>query len=116
MSCIFCKIVAGEIPSKVVYEDELIYVFHDIQPVRPVHLLVIPKKHIDSLAEVQAEDEAILGRMLSVASKLAVQAGAPKGFRTVINTGEYGGQEVYHLHMHIIGDTKPLGGMVKRDS
>ncbi|MDR1848811.1 MAG: histidine triad nucleotide-binding protein [Zoogloeaceae bacterium] len=110
--CIFCKIIQGEIPSKKAFEDDLVYAFHDIHPLRPTHLLVIPKRHIASLAEVGAEDEPVLGRMLSVAHRLAKEHGSPNGFRSIINTGLVGGQEVAHLHLHILGDTKPVGVMV----
>lgn len=109
--CIFCKIVAGKIPSKKVYEDEDIYVFHDIAPWAPVHFLMIPKAHIPSLAQVGPEHEALLGRMMVLAPKLAAQAGCnpyPQGgFRLVSNTGTEGGQEVHHLHIHIMGGARP---------
>jgi histidine triad (HIT) family protein len=111
--CIFCKIARGEIPSRMVYEDELVYAFHDIHPLRPTHVLVIPRKHIASLAEVTPADEVVLGRLLSVAPRLAVENGSPDGFRVIINTGKIGGQEVPHLHVHILGDrTTPVGCMV----
>jgi histidine triad (HIT) family protein len=109
-NCIFCKIVRGEIPSKKAYEDELVLAFHDIRPVAPVHVLVIPKTHIASLAECGMEHQAVLGRMLALAPRLARELGATQGFRTLINTGRDGRQEVYHLHMHVIGgrDTGPM--------
>lgn len=113
-NCIFCKIVAGDIPSKKVYEDELVFAFHDIHPQRPVHILVIPKKHITSLQEATAADEPILGRILSVANRLATEAGSPDGFRVIINNGEIGCQEVPHLHAHIVGGDQPVGPMLKR--
>jgi histidine triad (HIT) family protein len=113
-NCIFCKIVAGEIPSKKIYEDELVYAFHDIHPQRPVHLLVIPKHHLGSLQDATAVDEPALGRMLSVANKLATDAGSPGGFRVIINNGEIGCQEVPHLHAHIVGGDQPVGPMLKR--
>ena len=113
--CIFCKIAQGEIPSKKVYEDELVYAFHDIHPLRPTHILVIPKKHIASLAEAGAEDEAILGRMLAISHKLAADNGSAEGFRAIINTGRIGGQEVPHLHLHILGGTEPVGAMVSKN-
>ncbi|MDR2259891.1 MAG: histidine triad nucleotide-binding protein [Azoarcus sp.] len=115
MRCIFCKIVAGEIPSRKVYEDDLIYAFHDIHPLRPTHILVIPRKHIASLAEVSAADEPVLGRLLSVAQKLAAENGSAGGFRCIINTGRIGGQEVPHLHVHILGGPEPVGPMVTHD-
>ena len=109
-SCLFCKIVRGEIPSKRAYEDELVLAFHDIRPIAPVHVLVIPKAHVASLAECGAEHAAVLGRMLAVAPRLARELGATEGFRTIVNTGRDGRQEVYHLHMHVIGgrDTGPM--------
>ncbi|MDH5204310.1 MAG: histidine triad nucleotide-binding protein [Hylemonella sp.] len=109
--CIFCKIVAGKIPSKKVYEDEEIYVFHDIEPWAPVHFLMIPKNHIPSMAQVGAEHAGMLGRMLALAPKLALQEGCnpyPEGgFRIICNTGVEGGQEVQHLHIHVIGGARP---------
>ncbi len=109
-SCLFCKIVRGEIPSKRAYEDDLVLAFHDIRPVAPVHVLVIPKVHVASLAECGTEHVAVLGRMLAVAPRLARELGATDGFRTIVNTGRDGRQEVYHLHMHVIGgrDTGPM--------
>ncbi|MDR1367929.1 MAG: histidine triad nucleotide-binding protein [Candidatus Accumulibacter sp.] len=109
----FCRIVKGEIPSQRVYEDEEIYAFKDIHPVRPVHILVIPKRHIASLSDVGETDRAVLGRILCEANRLAVENGSPDGFRLIINTGRVGQQEVRHLHAHIIGGTLPLGPMVR---
>jgi len=108
--CIFCKIVRGAIPAKRAYEDELVLAFHDIRPVAPVHVLVIPKVHIASLAECGPDHQAVLGRMLAVAPRLARELGATDGFRTLVNTGRDGRQEGYHLHMHVIGgrDTGPM--------
>lgn len=105
--CLFCKIVKKEIPSTTVYEDEEIIAFRDINPVAPVHVLVIPKKHISSLVDLKPEDEAIIGRIYSVINKIAKQEGIDeKGFRVVVNCGEDGGQEVKHLHFHLIGGKK----------
>lgn len=101
--CIFCKIARGEIPSKKVYEDDEIFAFHDIHPVAPVHFMLIPKLHIASLMEADASHAALLGRMLLLAPQLAREQGLDNGFRTVINTGKGGGQEVFHLHVHVIG-------------
>lgn len=112
--CIFCKIIAGKIPSKKVFEDEDIFAFHDIHPVAPVHFMVIPKLHIDSLAQVEPGHQMLLGKMLALGSRLALEQGCGDGWRTVINTGRVGRQEVYHLHMHIIGGTEVLPGMIKR--
>ena len=112
--CIFCKIVAGNIPAQKVYEDDEIFAFKDIQPQRPVHVLVIPKKHIASLADARPEDTAVLGKILAKANEIAVSQGSPEGFRVIINTGRVGQQEVPHLHAHIVGGTEPVGPMLKR--
>ena len=112
--CLFCKIVAGTIPSQKVYEDELILAFKDIHPARPVHILVVPKRHITSLATVAPEDAEVLGQMLIKANEIAVAQGSPDGFRVIINTGHIGQQEVPHLHMHIVGGPEPVGPMLKR--
>ncbi|MDR2689053.1 MAG: histidine triad nucleotide-binding protein [Azoarcus sp.] len=112
--CIFCKIVAGEIPSKKVFEDDLVYAFHDIHPLRPTHILLIPKRHITSLAHVGVEDEPVLGRMLAVAHEIAAKNGSVDGFRAIINTGRIGGQEVPHLHLHIVGGGQPVGPMLTK--
>lgn len=101
--CIFCKIVAGSIPSRKVYEDEEFLAFHDINPVAPVHFMIVPKAHVDSLAACGEAHAAMLGRLFLLAPRLAREQGLPDGFRTVINTGRAGGQEVFHLHVHIIG-------------
>jgi len=102
-SCIFCKIVRGEIPSKKVHEDDDFFVFHDIRPIAPVHFLVIPKRHVESLAHFEASDSDLIGRMLLLGARLAPAQGLSGGFRTMINTGEGGGQEVFHVHAHIFG-------------
>lgn len=112
--CIFCKIAAGAIPAARVYEDEQLLAFKDIAPQRPVHILVIPKKHITSLATVSAEDAPLLGQMLAKAHEIALAQGSPAGFRVIINTGEIGQQEVQHLHMHILGGPQPVGPMVQK--
>jgi histidine triad (HIT) family protein len=114
-NCLFCKIVRGEIPSSKVYEDADILAFHDIHPIAPVHFMIIPKQHIASLAESNMSHQAILGKMLAVAPRLAREQGSPDGFRLIINTGRVGRQEVYHLHVHIIGGPDALGPMVKRN-
>jgi histidine triad (HIT) family protein len=101
--CIFCKIVAGQIPSRKIYEDDAILAFHDIHPKAPVHFLVIPKSHIDSLTDCQTGDGELLAKMLLKVPELAREAGCANGYRTVINTGPDGGQEVYHLHLHVLG-------------
>ena len=112
--CLFCKIARGEIPSRKVYEDDHVFAFHDINPARPMHLLVIPKSHITSLQSVEPGDEPVLGRMLSVARQLASENGSPEGFRVIINNGRIGGQEVPHLHAHIVGGPEPVGPMLKQ--
>lgn len=105
--CIFCKIVKREIPSNIVYEDSEIIAFRDINPVAPIHILVIPKKHITSLIDLNEKDELLIGRIYTVINKIAKQEGiAEKGFRVVANCGEDGGQEVKHLHFHILGGKK----------
>ena len=113
-NCIFCKIVRGEIPAKKVYEDAEILAFHDIQPVAPVHFLIIPKVHIPSLMEADAGHHAVLGKCLAMAGNLARQEGAGEGFRTIINTGRIGRQEVYHVHIHVIGGPQVLPPMIVR--
>ena len=106
-NCIFCKIIKREIPSSIVYEDEEIIAFRDVNPVAPIHILVIPKKHINSLIDLKQEDEKVIGRIYTVINKIANQEGIDKrGFRVVVNCGEDGGQEVKHLHFHIIGGKK----------
>jgi len=105
--CIFCKIVAGQIPSRKVFEDNELLAFHDIHPWAPVHVLIIPKLHLATLTEVGPEHEAMLGRMMALAPRLMKELGVSNGFRTLINTGPDGGQEVYHLHMHVMGGPRP---------
>jgi histidine triad (HIT) family protein len=110
-NCIFCKIAAGTIPSRKVYEDDEIFVFHDINPWAPVHFLMIPKLHIPSMAQAEPEHAALLGRMMVLAPQLALANGCrpyPEGgFRIVTNTGAEGGQEVHHLHLHVMGGPRP---------
>jgi histidine triad (HIT) family protein len=110
-NCIFCKIVKGEIPSRKVYEDDELLAFHDINPAAPVHFLLIPKKHIDSLQNVTAADVPLLGRMQVLIHELAQEQGCrpgPEGgFRVVVNNGVEGGQEVPHLHYHVLGGSRP---------
>ncbi|NPA32600.1 MAG: histidine triad nucleotide-binding protein [Aquificae bacterium] len=107
--CIFCKIIRGELPSKKVYEDEQVYAFHDINPVAPVHVLIVPKKHIPSVHHLTPEDEQLVGHMFLVAKQIANELGvAPdenmnKGYRLVFNVGKDAGQTVFHLHLHLIG-------------
>ena len=106
-NCIFCKIVAGQIPAGKVFEDDQVLAFHDIHPWAPVHVLVIPKRHIVSMVEVVPEDQALLGHMMVLAPRLMRELGVVNGFRHVINTGPDGRQEVQHLHMHVIGGPRP---------
>ena len=106
-NCIFCKIVAGQIPSKKAYEDEELLAFHDINPWAPVHVLIIPKAYIATLYDAEPGDQALLGRMMGLAPRLMRELGVDDGFRTIVNTGPNGGQEVYHLHMHVMGGPRP---------
>lgn len=105
--CIFCKIVAGQVPARRVYEDENLLAFPDINPAAPVHLLVVPKTHLVNLDEASAEHQVLLGNMLLLAPRLARQGGATNGYRVVFNNGADGGQEVFHMHMHILGGPRP---------
>ena len=107
--CIFCRIVAGEIPSKKIYEDEVMLAFHDINPAAPIHFLMIPKKHLVNLYDADIREQALLGKMLGMAGQLAREQGCDDGFRVVINNGRVGRQEVYHLHIHVMGGPEPLG-------
>jgi histidine triad (HIT) family protein len=106
-TCIFCKIVAGQIPSRKVFEDGDLLAFHDIQPWAPVHVLIIPKLHLASHYDVLPEHQPFLGRMLALAPQLMRELGVTNGFRTLINTGPDGRQEVPHLHMHVMGGPRP---------
>ena len=113
-NCIFCKIARGEIPCKKVYEDEEILGFHDINPQATVHFMLMPKKHIASLADATMEDAGMLGRLLALSGRLAREQGSPDGYRTIINTGRIGRQDVMHLHVHVIGGSEPLGRMLPK--
>lgn len=106
-NCIFCRIVAGQIPSKKAHEDDELLAFHDIHPWAPVHVLVIPKQHVPSLYDVGPEHDPLLGRMMGLAPKLMRQLGVTNGFRVLVNTGEDGRQEVPHLHLHVMGGPRP---------
>lgn len=107
--CLFCKIVKGEVPSTKVYEDEEILAFKDINPAAPIHILVIPKKHITSLTYIEKEDEALIGKIYRVINKIAEENGFKEnGFRVIVNCGKDGGQEVMHLHFHLLAG-KQLG-------
>ena len=112
--CIFCKIARGEIPSKKIYEDEEIFAFHDINPVAPVHILIVTKREIPTVNDVTAEDEAALGRLFTAAAKIAAENDiAASGYRLIVNCNRDGGQEVFHIHMHLLGGRK-LGPMLKQ--
>lgn len=105
--CIFCKIIKGEIPSQKVYEDEEILAFKDINPAAPIHILVIPKKHITSLAKMEKEDEIIVGKIYGVINKIAQKEGfKEQGYRVIVNCGKDAGQEVMHLHFHLLAGQK----------
>jgi len=110
-NCLFCKIIAGKIPSKKVYEDEYVYAFHDIAPWAPVHFLMVPKLHIPSMAQITLEHSALMGHLMALAPKLALEQGCRPypdgGYRIVTNTGSEGGQEVHHLHFHVMGGPRP---------
>ncbi|MEO8938629.1 MAG: histidine triad nucleotide-binding protein [Burkholderiaceae bacterium] len=112
--CLFCKIAAGSIPARKAYEDDEFLAFHDINPAAPVHVLVIPKIHIESLADCEGRHAELLGRMVGLAPRIAREQGVgydgpdgASGFKTIFNTGRGGGQEVYHLHLHILGGARP---------
>ena len=114
MSTIFSKIIAKEIPADIVYEDDLVLAFRDIAPQAPVHILIIPKKEIPTANDVEAADEAVLGRLFTVAARIASDEGIARGgYRLIVNCNEDGGQEVFHLHMHILGG-RSLGPMLAR--
>ena len=111
---IFSKIIRGEIPADIVYSDDLVTAFRDVRPLAPTHVLVVPNVVIPTLADVSADDEAVLGRMLRVAAEIAEKDGiARDGYRVMINCRDHGGQEVYHLHLHLMGG-RPLGRMLPR--
>lgn len=113
MSNVFAKIVRGEIPADIVYQDQQVTAFRDVDPVAPVHILIVPNKEIASLDDLEQQDQVLAGKMLLVAQMLARQEGvAEDGYRLVINSGPHGGQEVAHLHLHLLGG-RPLGPMVR---
>ncbi len=113
VDCIFCKIVAGEIPSTRLYQDESVTAFRDIHPVAPTHILIVPKKHLASINEVELQDELLVGHLFTVARKLAEQEKIQQsGYRLILNTGPDAGQEVFHLHLHLLGGQRmrhPMG-------
>lgn len=109
MDCLFCKIINKEIPADIIYEDEHVIAFNDISPQAPTHALIIPRKHIATLNDIQAEDEALVGHMVKTAATIAKQLGFDEnGYRTVFNCNPHGGQTVYHIHLHLLGG-KPMG-------
>ena len=110
-TCLFCRIARGEVPSRLVHEDHEVVVFHDIHPAAPVHLLIVPRRHIESLIDAREEDQALLGKMLLLAPRLAREQGATDGFRVVANNGAGGGQEIFHLHLHVLGGPRPWRSM-----
>jgi histidine triad (HIT) family protein len=112
--CIFCRIVRGEIPSRKVYEDDDVLAFHDINPLAPVHFMIVPKRHIASLADATPDDAGVLGRIMALCGRLAREQGSPDGFRTIVNTGRVGRQDVMHVHVHVIGGPDRLGPMIAR--
>ena len=113
---IFSKIIRKEIPADVLYQDDLVTVFRDINPVAPTHVLIVPNKLIPTVDDIETEDEAAMGRMLTVAKKIAREEGISEdGYRLIINCKEHGNQEVLHIHMHLVGG-RPLGGMIKREA
>ncbi len=103
--CIFCKIISGAIPCKKIYEDDEVIAFHDIKPMAKVHFLIVPKLHVETLKDCDTSHQQLLGKMLLLAPKLAAEQGL-KGFKTLINTGKEGGQEVFHIHIHVFGGGK----------
>jgi histidine triad (HIT) family protein len=116
MTTIFARIIARELPADIVYQDELVTAFRDINPVAPTHILIVPNKSIPTVNDLTDEDTAVAGRMMLVAKKLAEQEGiAADGYRLIVNCNEHGGQEVFHLHLHLVGG-RPLGPMVLRPS
>jgi histidine triad (HIT) family protein len=105
--CVFCKIVSGEIPTEFLYEDDFVVAFRDLHPIAPVHILVIPKRHIESVADFKETDEKLAGRMIIVAQKIAEDLKiSEKGYKLLFRVGEHGGQEVRHVHLHLIGGAK----------
>lgn len=112
MDCVFCQIISGKLPAKLIYQDSRVVAFPDINPVTPTHILIVPKKHVQSLAHLPEDKMSIMGHMVKVAARLARDAGiAENGYRLVINSGKEGGQVVPHLHMHLLGGRRLTNGM-----
>lgn len=115
MSCIFCKIVSKEIPTKIIYENETVLAFNDINPMAPEHILVIPKRHIESIDDLSSNDKDITSSMFEAAREIAnVRNLSEYGYRVIINNGKAAGQEVFHLHLHILGGKEKLGPMLAK--
>ena len=112
--CIFCKIVRGEVPATKVYEDADVLAFRDIHPQAPVHFMLIPKRHIGSLADATPDDAGVLGKIMALTGRLAREQGSPDGFRLIVNNGRIGRQDVMHVHVHVVGGPTPLGAMLPR--
>ncbi len=112
-NCIFCKIVKGDIPSRKVYEDDDVFAFHDLNPLAAVHFMVIPKEHVPSMAQLTDAHRPVMGKIMTLAPRLAQEQGCSDGFRTIVNTGKHGRQDVQHLHVHILGG-EPLPLMLVR--
>ena len=102
-TCIFCNIVQGQAPARIVYQDDDVTAFHDVNPQAPVHILIIPNRHIPSVAHVEPQDQTVLGQLFAVARQIAEQQNVADGYRLVINTGPSAGQSVFHLHVHLLG-------------
>ena len=113
-NCIFCKIIKKEIPNRTVYEDDDILAFHDINPAAKVHFLMIPKTHIATMAELEDQHQHVMGKIMTLAPKLAKQEGCTDGFRLIVNNGNHGRQEVPHIHIHVIGGELLPGMIVRR--
>jgi len=108
MSCLFCKVAAGQLPSTEVYQDDQVYAFADINPKAPVHVLIVPREHIASLSEAGADTRPLLGHLLWTAAEIARKKGLDKGYRVVVNNGSHGGQTVDHLHLHLLGERQMI--------
>lgn len=106
-NCLFCRIVRGELPSQQVHQDDELVVFRDIKPAAPLHLLIVPREHVDSLMTAEPRHQALMGKMLLLAPRLAREQGFDNGFRLVINSGPGGGQEVFHIHLHVMAGARP---------
>ena len=115
MDCLFCKIIAGEIPSSKVFENESVYAFNDINPLAPVHVLIVPKKHIENVDDLKSGDASVIGDMFLAAQKIAELKGIQGAYRIITNNGKDGGQEVFHLHLHLLGGRKAMGPILNKE-